>query len=535
MPGISKLRVYLALLIFVGSPITFAQDPQQALRIPLRQIVISADFDALGRTITQEKLLTIAQQKRRTLPEYVSYADLLEIKDLLTRYMRDQGYKFHLAKLPAQKLSRGYVSYSITTVTLDEVSIKNTTKIKDKTIRKSFEDLLKQPLYQPDIDSALAPLQDNPLLKVFAYYSRGRASNSVRLNIKAEPKRDFQFSTGIDNYGTSSIGEQRLLAQVQWQNPSLAMDKLDLTLLVSNGEQLNTYGQISYLRPILGIDNRVRLSASNNVFQLGESLATLELDGDATILSASFERDITPQSSYKQTLSILGESRETKYGGFLQEDLNESSSLTELKWQLNRSQNPAVRHYASLSYAQGNVELGQQVEREFSRVRLNYNSIITPTNMLSSKFASQFVFSLRSQFAPERVSSFDQFALTGISAVRALQPGQYSVDTGYLVKGEWRLPRLLSFGQNAWRVMPFLSFDYGQGEKLDQDGEELETGALTGLATGAILSHKSGLTSKLTLASAIANEIDIADTESTGPDTRELDSSGVLFELLYRW
>lgn len=529
----------LLVLALTNAELLAAQDnsvTQRELRIPLRQIAISADFGALGETISQRTLLSIANNKRRELPKSVSYNDLLSIKDAITDYMREQGYKFHVARLPVQELSKGNVSFSIVAVTLDEVTLKNKSKIGDEVFKRGFENELKKPLYQPRIDQVLSQLRSNSLVEVFAYYSRGSTENSIRLNINVTPKRQLVGSIGVDNYGTASVGEERMMLQAQWQNPTLAMDQLSAVVLVSNGDsELNTFGYLAYQRPIFGLRNRVRLSASNNVFELGDSLATLELAGDASIFSFSAERDIKQSSSSKQTVAVKTESRSTEYEGILSDDLSETSSLTELKWQLNHSKTPAVRHYAFVTYAQGDTEFGMADVRKFSYSKVGYQLSYYPNTLAKGRGASQFIFSLRHQQASEKLSSFDQLSLAGIGGVRALAPGQFSVDSGTLLRLDWRLPRLFARAdQRRWRFVPFFTFDIADGQKIDESGDTIEQAGLTGLGTGLMLSHTSGFSAKASIASALQSEVEFETTNNSN-NTRELNTSGVLFEMLYRW
>lgn len=535
------MRIHVRLLV-VGCLLycsVFAKaqsiESQADVRVALEQIVISANFDTLDKNISRASLLAVAEEKRKQFPDLVSYSQLLEIKDSLTSHLRKNGYKFHIVKLPVQKLSRGYVTFSVISVTLDDVSLGNSTAINDNAILSEFDGLLNQPVYQPNIDTALAALRTNPLLKVFAYYSRGEAQNSVRLNIKLKPRRDFINTLSFDNYGSRAIGEERLLMQTQWLNPTSAMDKLNLTLLFSNGDEINTFGYLSYLRPIWGLDHRIRLSASNNVFQLGDELATLDLNGDVTILGAHFEKDLANTESFSNTITVNHEQRETSYTGFLEDELSESSTLNSLNFKVSRNKSRNTRHHFVGTYARGSSEKGQNSERSFDLAKLNYKLVITPESLLNTRLASRLIFDFRSQYTEENVSSFDQFSLTGVNGVRAFRPGQFAVDKGYLLKAEWHLSKLVKRKSSNWLLTPFVSLDVAQGEKLDETGAVLERGEISGIATGISVNHKSGFSSKLSFASTINKDVSIISSSNQSNSQRELENSGALFEMLYRW
>ena len=449
--------------------------------------------------------------------------------------MRKRGYKFHYAVVPVQQMRHGLVNIHIKEVSLGDVHIINRSSASAGFVKSMFKPLLGKPLYQPDIDKAIAQLKALPEISAFAYYSRGSEPDSIRLNIKLDQQERFQGQLGMDNFGSSATGEARLLAQAQWLSPTGRFDRLSGGLLVADGEaEANTYGYLVYRAPLrANLKHHVTVSASNNVFGVGGDFNSLELNGDATNARLAYDYSFARSVSSEQKLIFSAETKENDLESEVDDPIieqDEHADLYGVTWLWNQNIGRTASQHLSIGYFQGEFSVDSQIDEplEYSKFSLNYQLNVTEGNLAEDRFFSRWLLALRGQMADSRVSSFDQVALTGAYGQRSLKPGIFSADVGGVATTEWHFPNLFGApkAEQNWRLEPFWLLDYAQGDKLDIAGEVIDSASLlgTGLGINGILNEQWYLT-------VIATHTLEAEFDS-GIDAEDF---SFLAKLEYRW
>lgn len=66
----------------------------------------------------------------------MTFKDLQDGADTLSRYFRDRGYIAAHAYLPVQKIENGVVEYAVTVGRFDGITIQNNTKIHESVIKR---------------------------------------------------------------------------------------------------------------------------------------------------------------------------------------------------------------------------------------------------------------------------------------------------------------------------------------------------------------------------------------------------------------
>lgn len=509
-----------------------------SLDFPLRSFALSTEFESLGKNISSQKLLSIADKKRAEFPTRVTHDQLLEISDAITQYMREQGYKFHYAQLPAQEIDGGSVTFNIHQVTLGDINVIHKNAKTRHLISGQFSALKNTPLYQPNIDQLILKLKHISQSQLFAYYSRGSTPNSVRLNIKITQDKALKTHSFLDNYGAKNTGTNRFQSHISWINPSHAFDTLSGGIVSALSEN-NQYGYLRYIRPFGDLNNQLSLSISNNVFELGGEFAALDLEGNAKITRLKLQR------IYHHTRHTFGQlevSYETKSSTFsrasdrarsgdtesqaapLLRDIQSSS--TGLRWHIQQRKRPTLANALSISLHHINLDTEGLGARDFQMFKYIYSLSYSPKSLLASHFSSEIKLQWRGQWSEQQTSSFDRVSLTGAYAVRSLDTAQYSTDNGNILSLNWRLPKLMSRQNTQWQWTPYFGIDYAQGEVKTSQHRTQDRANLAGAILGIELAWRKEIVIKLLGSTTLLDE--------TKSELR-FKQSHALMELGYTW
>ncbi|WP_096086312.1 ShlB/FhaC/HecB family hemolysin secretion/activation protein [Agaribacterium haliotis] len=520
-----------ACLSFVLAPLSAAQ---QELSFELRELALVGRFDNFREPMPLAELKSYLDKIQGPLPRSVNYNDLLNISDQLTAFMRQRGYKFHYAHLAEQGVSDGAVSINIRTINLSDVQLDNQSPVSDKLVLNKFKRFIGEPVYQPDIDKVLTQLRNAEEIKAFAYYSRGSQRDSVRLNIKLSEVSGLRASAKLDNYGSPETGKERLTLEGRWLSPTGRLDRLSAAVLASKGDdKTNSYGYLQYSSPLSNPALRINLSASNNVFGVGNEFASLELNGDASVYSVSFSQDFAKTWRGGQQWSLNLQQKETDFESIVDDpsiEQDERAQSFGLRWQLQR-QGDRAQHFIFIGHSRGQFSIDGYIDDQaYDKTGFAYYLGWSWPNEARHRLYSSFRWSLRGQYSQKRVSSFDQIALGGAWGARSVQAGSFAADRGLVNSLEWHLPYMISGvdGANAhwWRLSPFVFFDYASGDKLDLDGNTIDSASLNSLGLGLI----TALGNKLNL------KLQAGHNQQQRLDSGQLvEGAGLLAELEYRW
>ena len=501
-------------------------DPRvEHITIEIDTISISASKQNLGRGITRRLLLDTANDMRKNYPRRMTFDQVQEISDALTKILRGKGYKFHYAYIPPQKPISGNITISIIEVTLGDISVVGEGHYSNSQFVKLFKDLIHKPLYQPDIDNILRVLRRDTGVDLFAYYSRGSETHSVRLNLKTSKSSKWRILTSIDDYGPEDSGKHRARLALNVRNPFHRFDSLSVGGLTSFGEVNNSYGYLYYETPIMNLNHELALYISDGVVNIGGEFENLGLEGRTSVNELSYTNHIFSGKKITHSLSLSYAQKSNEFSSALNEpsiEPDEKADVSGLKWNAYYHGNIS-RHALSVKWSSGETSNQQSSGQTltFERVGFDYKLV---QNLTSSPNSFSMIFDYQYQDTDKRLPSFERTSLVGISGVRGFEPGQFSSDRSHLASLSVYFPKL-KLGKSI-NLLANVFVDYARGSKLDENAEIDDTAEFIG--SGIELGVKLGkhLDASFIFAAPVSSE---ADSKT---DFRAQNSA---FALSYRW
>lgn len=280
-----------------GADIQVEQEQRPSLDLPDTLKVQVNDFKITGQDIySEETLKSLLADKKGKL---VTFKDLQDGADTLSRYFRDKGYIAAHAYLPVQKIENGVVEYAVTVGRFDGITIQNNTKIHEGVIKRETAFLKKGDyLTRANLERAVWLLSDLAGADAKAVLTTGENPGTVHVTLDLNPHNGKQGLFSIDNYGNRSTGYNEYGLDYDFLNLAREGDHLAVGI-TTTGNELFNWGA-NYTIPV--IRDGMKLTAGYNVltYQLGDDYQGLDALGHSRV--ASLGLDYAIQRSQRHNL-----------------------------------------------------------------------------------------------------------------------------------------------------------------------------------------------------------------------------------------
>lgn len=289
-----------------NADIQVEQEQRPSLDLPDTLKVQVNDFKITGQDIySEESLKSLLADKKGKL---VTFRDLQDGADTLSRYFRDKGYIAAHAYLPVQKIENGVVEYAVTVGRFDGITIQNNTKIHESVIKRETAFLKKGDyLTRANLERAVWLLSDLAGADAKAVLTTGEAPGTVHVTLDLNPHNGKQGLFSIDNYGNRSTGYNEYGLDYDFLNLAREGDHLAVGI-TTTGNELFNWGA-NYTIPV--IRDGMKLTAGYNVltYQLGDDYQGLDALGHSRV--ASLGLDYAIQRSQRHNLSTRASAMST--------------------------------------------------------------------------------------------------------------------------------------------------------------------------------------------------------------------------------
>jgi len=432
-----------------------------ALRMPEGATVRVAGFKISGNTlIPADQLLPLLKEwEGKTL----DLAGLNEASGALTRYYQASGYILSYAYLPAQKVENDTIEIAILEgrVAAVQVVAAQDVRLDDQVIQAHLgSSSTNQPARKDALERKLLLLNDIPGVVARAAFTPGAETGSSDMVVSVVEDAPFASSVFLNNYGSTSTGDQRLGAQFQLRDlfglgdstqvgatwafgGGLASGNLE-TSVPYGGNGLMLRAGVSHLTYMLqknfkdlgarGVADNVHAGVSYALDRTASSTVTLRGD-----LQYSGLQDLIPlvatETRKSNTSLVLGLSADN------QDDWL-AGGRTRVQFNLQRGALQVDAGTDDLGTSGGFGKFVQDLSRE---------QWISP--------GVSFYGRIQTQLANKNLDSSEKLSLTGANAVRAYAPGELSVDEGNLVSLELRYYLPMQGSTLTWSLFS----DYGSG------------------------------------------------------------------------
>ena len=392
----------------------------------------------------------------------LTLSQLGELAARITEHYRSNGYLLARAIIPAQTISTGVVRIEVIEARYAKVLLNNSSRVNDPLLEATLAPLQSgQVIGQADMERALLLLSDVPGVVVAATLRPGEAVGTSDLLVTTTAGPVVWGNVTLDNYGNRYTGRVRLAGTVNYNNPLHHGDVLSASAL-SSGRGMS-YGRIGYESLLNGRGTRLGGAYSALRYELGESLAALDVHGTAEIASlwakhplvrsrdvnlyAQIQHDHmqlrdhvdviaiqTDRHLRNWTMSLSGDARD----GFLSGGVN----TWNVGWTIGRlGFDDAAAQAADAATA--------RTEGNFSKWNVN----LARVQRLSPKIT--LALSASGQVANDNLDSSQKMSVGGPYSVRAYDAGTVSGDSGYQGTVELRFD-LGQAWQGQWQAVAFV-------------------------------------------------------------------------------
>jgi len=421
-------------------------------------------FQLEGNTLISEAEL--APILARYQGHCLTFAEIQEVAEAVTRYHISHGYKLAHTYVPEQDFANGVVRLQVFEGKIGEFKVVGNEYRDSEMLKDYFEPTLTSRDYKEDeVIRSLLLVNDLPDVKAKVRLEKGQVQGTTDMVLEVEDRHPFAGWVSYNNYGTPSLGENRVGLTVADQDLSGVGDRLAVSTLFgfpSSGD--NLYIEAGYTRPLNNDGTVLNFGYTNSAFALGDQFQILDVRGRADIFRLGVQQALDRELTHRSDLS-LGVSSNSIRNSLLGQPLSRDEYVK------------VGLAYSGLWFdVDGQTYLSAGLSQCFGTSPLNLASRVgaggnfTHFNLDALRIQSlspQFRWTghAMGQFSLNPLVTAEQFSLGGPYTVRGYQQAAYLADSAYVLSSEFRYSLVTDL-----EVLAFV--DYGRGTlKQPQPGE----------------------------------------------------------------
>ena len=424
-----------------------------------------------GKTIFI-KSFTFSGNEHINSKEFISLAKDYENKDLtftqlseltsnITKYYRDKGYFVARAYIPKQNIQNNSLEIAVIEGKFGEFNLENTSLVKDSIV-KDILNITKNKnniISTQSLEETMLRINDMSGIAVTKLgVLAGEEIGTSNFNISTEKTNRIDGYMVADNAGSKYTGKNRAFAGLNVNSPFEIGDKISLSGLLSNGEDLKN-GKVSYTAPLSSNGLETELSYSRTTY----SLVSLDEVEDDTFEGTSN----TYQMSFNYPLKRTKDENLYFNLGIAKKDLNDTYSgeklnprdIKSLVSGLNYDNTYLAVYKPSNITAKFNLTLGNlsfddendkannissvYTNGNYSKINLDLLNTTYLSNNLSLETALKMQYALRNK----NLDGSEDMSVGGSYGVKLYPDGELSAENGYLfnIEAKYQLPNINSF------------------------------------------------------------------------------------------
>lgn len=466
-------RCFLSMLALLSAFCAAAEPaPATFIGVNLTHMIYYPEMGITETRVRQEMGRVIAEHGR-----IIDFSTVQDVASRITAIYRGEGFVFTRAYVPQQRSKNNWVEVRLLEGWLSSVDILDNKRYRQALLAKPFADLMGKVVYSPELEEAMALLNDYPGLNAFGFYSVGEEPGSTRLNVRVQRERDWTGSLHMDNYGADLTGRERVLAELEKFNPTGNADHLRVSALQTVDPKNATYGLLDYNIPIIDKRSQLAFRASTDVFVVsrgGSADQQVELSGRAYSAQAEYKRQ-TKRSNTANRSWHLGIARDVSTS-VLKNLGVDNVNIDQKNWEAyagfdldNLDRRRANWFSVGADIVSGRYDFvdvpGQNRSYHFARGVAAYNQGIALGGA-----THQAKLSLDWQYTHDLLPATSQYALTGPTRLRGFLPSDFTADTGAIGVATWIFPKWTLTGKSSEKkgdMQPELTMslfaEYGYG------------------------------------------------------------------------
>ncbi|MDJ0675956.1 MAG: ShlB/FhaC/HecB family hemolysin secretion/activation protein [Calothrix sp. MO_167.B42] len=416
-------------------------------------------FQVEGSTVfSAEKLAEVLKSfTKRPL----SFAELMQVRSVITQLYIDNGYSTSGAFIPPQTMNDGVVKIQVVEGGLESINVTGAKRLNSSYVRRRIARATKTPVNVPRLLESLKVLQLDPLVaSLSAELVAGSRPGRNRLDVKITEGDTFGTQVTLDNGRSPSVGSFRRRAQLNQGNLLGWGDALSIGYTNTSGS--NTI-DLSYSVPVNARNGTISLAysnASSNVIE--DPFNELDIISNSRYYELTFRQPLVETVTKKFSLGLTASVTESETSL-----LDEPFPLSAGADDEGRTRISAVRFFQewrerSRSYV---FALRSQFNLGIGALNATINDDAPDSRFFSWRGQGQWIRLLAPdtmlvvrgdvQLSDAPMVPTEQFSLGGLGSVRGYRQDFLLADNGVLFSTELRFP-VFKKSKTLLQVVPFV-------------------------------------------------------------------------------
>ncbi|MBD2500638.1 ShlB/FhaC/HecB family hemolysin secretion/activation protein [Anabaena azotica] len=446
-------------------------------------------IEVVGSTVfTPEQFAAITNP---LIKREITFADLLEVRDAITKLYTDKGYATTGALIAPQILEAGVVKIQVIEGSIQEIKIIGNRRLQSQYLRDRIQLGATQPLNIPRLLETLQLLRlDARIKNLSAELQSGVTPGTNILQVEVEEADTFELTATLDNGRSPSVGSFRRGVDIEQANLLGLGDTLSVGYTNTDGS--NTVS-LNYTLPINARNGTVFFGFNqgwNHVIE--RPFSVLDIQSNTYSYELGYKQPLLHKPTQELAIGLSFSRQESQtelgidnIGPFRLSpgaDANGATRISALRFfqeytQRSQQQVFALRSQFSwgLSWFDANIS-SDQPDSRFSAWRGQAQWL--------RQLAPETLFLARGdiQLASDSLVPLEQFGLGGQLSVRGYRQDLLLTDNGMLFSAELRLPIVRATGiGGVLQLTPFIDIGTGWNYKGQNPSPDTLVGTGLGL------------------------------------------------------
>jgi len=425
-----------------------SEDDMKAMGKQLQETLYEDDEKALQEHAKFLKKLRQAKRYR----EEMSIGQLQEVANKLTDFYRKQGLVIAQVFVPEQTIEDGVVTLHVLEGILGETIVENNKDYSADLLKSPFKGLEHKFVSKSSLENALLELSDFPGLIAYGVLQPGVEQGETDLLVKVQEEIKHQYTVKLDNYGTDTTGDIRLLFSYKQNNVFGKGDVFDLNLLQSFSPTNSLFGGVDYKSPTGFRHYDYNVGFSSNTFDVGGDAAASGISGDVIGFDVGLDYRLKRSRRSNSGIGISFENKTART--FIKKQLSREDAVSTIGLSytfdnldvVNQGINQgSINLYqgipgllGSLEDATGNTEKpsrksgdGTNAISDFTKLTWNFARL-----QLISKYQNILI-KTDGQLTGDIIPPVEQFGIGGPTNVRSFATSEFLADNAIYIGVDW--------------------------------------------------------------------------------------------------
>jgi hemolysin activation/secretion protein len=439
-------------------------------------------FEVIGSTILSPE--EVAEITAPFVNRPISFAELLEVRSLITQYYLERGYITTGALIPPQELTGKVVKIQVIEGGLEEINVTGTRRLNPGYVESRLALAANPPLNIERLREALQLLQLDPLIRnISAELSTGTKTGFNILDVEVAEADTFSLDVVLNNSRSPNVGSFRRGVEVAEANLLGIGDRISASYFNTDGS--NSL-DLSYTVPFNPRNGTLRFAFGTSLSRvIDPTFEILELTSRSRYYELTLRQPFfqTPAREFALGLTLSHQESKTALGilpdldgfpispGADNDGRTKVSALRFFQEWVQRSERQVIALRSQFSLGVDWLDATENPDPPDShfftwRGQAQWVRLLAPDTLLLLRTDVQL--------SDRPLLTLEQFGIGGIDSVRGYRQDFLLTDSGWFVSAEARIPVLrIPSIEGVLQIAPFVDFGLGWNRSQDDSSETL--------------------------------------------------------------